>query len=54
MLHTLFSNVPVEQQETVAGGNEISCSCSNKEFPEEFKNLKLNEILKRIFGFTLP
>jgi hypothetical protein len=53
MLHTLFSDVPVEQQETVAGGNEISCSCSNKEFsPEESKNL--NEILKRIFGFTLP
>lgn len=27
MLHTLFSDVPVEQQETVAGGNN-NCSCS--------------------------
>ena len=52
MLHTLFSNVPVEQQETVAGGNSY-CSCSNKEFsPEESEKLK--EILEKFFGFTLP
>ena len=54
MLHTLFSDVPVEQQETVAGGDKTSCSCSNKEFsPEESK--KLNEILRSyIFPFPFP
>jgi hypothetical protein len=51
MLHTLFSDVPVEQQETVAGGNEISCSCSNtklegKDFNEEIRsNPALQDLL---------
>ncbi|QSV71150.1 MAG: hypothetical protein HEQ20_10765 [Aphanizomenon flos-aquae KM1D3_PB] len=53
MLHTLFSNVPVEQQETVAGGNSY-CSCSNKEFISPEESEKLKKILEKFFGFTLP
>lgn len=35
MLHTLFSDVPVEQQETVAGGDGIFCSCFNEVSPKD-------------------
>ncbi|MDM3849750.1 MAG: hypothetical protein PT119_07160 [Aphanizomenon gracile PMC627.10] len=53
MLHTLFSDVPVEQQETVAGGDGSSCFCSNKKFsPEESK--KFDEILRSFFLFPFP
>ncbi|WP_160170588.1 hypothetical protein [Aphanizomenon flos-aquae] len=34
MLHTLFSDVPVEQQETVVGGDN-RCSCSTTSLTEE-------------------
>ena len=50
MLHTLFSDVPVEQQETVAGGDKTSCSCSIS--PEESK--KLDEILRSYIYFPFP
>lgn len=51
MLHTLFSDVPVEQQETVAGGNSCYCSCSDNKLSEEESKKLFNEINKIWFLF---
>lgn len=54
MLHTLFSDVPVEQQETVAGGNSCYCSCSDNKLSREELD-ELPEAIKRLWeGFFLP
>ncbi|MBE9251202.1 hypothetical protein IQ226_19115 [Dolichospermum sp. LEGE 00240] len=52
MLHTLFSDVPVEQQETVAGGDGISCSCFNKVSQEDPK--KFDKFVQEIRGINWP
>ena len=54
MLHTLFSDVPIEQQETVVGGNN-NCSCSNTQLTEE-QAKELFEFLKTLnnLGEILP